>query len=53
MSFTRSLALNLMGKGRDIRVNAVAPGPIWYVVFAGRGESNSSRLLSIAGWLAP
>lgn len=29
VSFTRSLALNLMGKGRDIRVNAVAPGPIW------------------------
>lgn len=28
-SFTRSLATHLLKQGRGIRVNAVAPGPIW------------------------
>lgn len=29
VAFTRSLALSLMKQGKGIRVNAVAPGPIW------------------------
>ncbi|MDT8903402.1 SDR family oxidoreductase [Anaeroselena agilis] len=29
VAFTRSLALSLMKQGKDIRVNAVAPGPVW------------------------
>jgi len=29
VSFTRSLALSLLKQGKGIRVNAVAPGPIW------------------------
>lgn len=29
LSFTRALANNLMSQDKDIRVNGVAPGPIW------------------------
>lgn len=29
VAFTRSLALSLMKQGKGIRVNAVAPGPVW------------------------
>jgi NAD(P)-dependent dehydrogenase (short-subunit alcohol dehydrogenase family) len=29
VAFTRSLALNLMKHGKGVRVNGVAPGPIW------------------------
>lgn len=29
VAFTRSLALSLMKQGKGVRVNAVAPGPVW------------------------
>lgn len=38
LAFTRSLSGNLVGKG--IRVNAVAPGPIWTPLIAGSFEKD-------------
>lgn len=40
VSFTRSLSTNLMDKG--IRVNAVAPGPIWTPLIASSFESKKN-----------
>ena len=47
-TFTRSLALNLVGKG--IRVNAVAPGPIWTPLIP---SSDSSDAVSKFGGQNP
>jgi NAD(P)-dependent dehydrogenase (short-subunit alcohol dehydrogenase family) len=38
VAFTRSLALSLVGKG--IRVNGVAPGPIWTPLFLASDDAS-------------
>lgn len=48
ISFTRSLAINLMDKG--IRVNAVAPGPVWTPLIA---SSFSEKEISTFGSDSP